>query len=154
MDTRTHEKVLECLKGKSYELLEHEETPTSEDSARVRGATLESGAKAMLVDSRKGSFALFVCSASCKINFKKIKSILGKKSQFAKEESVLDVTNCASGAVPPFGRLFGIQTYCDPSLVSQPEINFNAGLRTKSVCRLRIEDYLDVEKPTIIEFVE
>ena len=52
-DPATSRKVLALLEGAlgstGYSTLQHEPTPTSEDSARVRGATLASGAKAMLL---------------------------------------------------------------------------------------------------------
>mmetsp|Transcript_11480 Transcript_11480/g.13179 ORF Transcript_11480/g.13179 Transcript_11480/m.13179 type:complete len:166 (+) Transcript_11480:92-589(+) len=148
----TFEQVISILHGKRHDVLEHAETPTSEDSARVRGAPLASGAKAMLVDSRKGELGLFVCSASKKIDFKKVKTLLGKKSQFAKADKLMEVTKCVPGAVPPFGSLFNIKTYCDPSLLAQDSINFNAGLKTKSVVNLAVSDYVQVENPIVTQF--
>lgn len=60
------------------------------------------------------------------------------------------VTGCISGAVPPFGSIFGLRTFADASLQSQgPTINFNAGLRTFSVS-MATEDYMAVEKPTVV----
>jgi Ala-tRNA(Pro) deacylase len=56
--------------------------------------------------------------------------------------------------VPPFGSLFNIQTYVDESLFKQGEmINFNAGLRTKSIL-MKGEDFKNIENPTIINISE
>jgi hypothetical protein len=54
--------------------------------------------------------------------------------------------------VPPFGSLFaGVLTAVDTSLVEQgPHINFNAGLRTFSVTRLAVDEYLRLEKPPVL----
>src|SRR5262249_39792830 len=35
--------------------------------------------------------------------------------------------SCRLGAMPPFGNLFGLPTYCETTLVENPEIEFNAG---------------------------
>ncbi len=70
----------------------------------------------------------------------------------ASADDVRSVTGCISGAVPPFGSLFpGVVTVVDESLREQGEtINFNAGLRTRSVINLAVRDYLDVEKPVVV----
>ena len=60
--------------GSKWSTLTHEPTPTSEDSARVRGATLASGAKAMLLSVKPGNdFVLAVISAAAKMDSKLMK---------------------------------------------------------------------------------
>ena len=72
--------------------------------------------------------------------------------RFAAEDEVLAITGCVPGAVPPFGSLWGLRTYVDGSLRRQGEtINFNAGLRTRSVS-MSFADYLEVEKATEADF--
>ena len=62
--------------------------------------------------------------------------------------------NKSLGAVPPFGSVFGVQTYMDPSLMEQGEIiNFNVGLRTHSVT-MKGADYLEIEKPKVLKFTD
>ena len=98
---------------------------------------------------------LAVMSASRKLDSKKFKKLIGSKSlKFASEEEVFNTTKCIPGAVPPFGSIFGIPTYMDESLRTQGNsINFNAGLRTRSVS-MKLEDYLEVEKPIISSFTK
>lgn len=61
---------------------------------------------------------------------------------------------CFNGAVPPFGSLFGINTYVDKSLINQgDDISFNAGLRTKSLV-IKTQDYIEVENPIVCEFCD
>ena len=43
-----------------YEIIEHEETPTSEDSALARGESIKIGAKALLMKGKKGLIGLFM----------------------------------------------------------------------------------------------
>ena len=170
-DGRTYWRVLALLEkhGVQYAHLgPHEPTRTSEDSVRVRvslgwhDCSLARGAKAMLlVNSRSGSFALMVMSAARRLDWKLLRRVLpqGKKWGMASEDQVMRVTGCLPGAVPPFGSVFQnssgeddddsgvVVTYMDKSLREQGEIiNFNAGLRTRSV-EITLEDYVRIEKP-------
>ena len=132
----------------------HEAVRTSEEAATVRGATLASGAKAMLLSTKPSDeFVLAVISASQKMDsklFKKAGSF--KSTKFASEDEVLKITGCRPGAVPPFGSLWGLRTFLDGSLIEQgDQINFNAGLKTHSV-RMATADYLEVEQPVVGNF--
>lgn len=68
---------------------------------------------------------------------------------------MLKITGCLSGAVPPFGSVFKVPTVIDSSLIAQGDtINFNAGLRTKSV-QMKTKDYIEIENPLVVsEFTE
>lgn len=143
-------------KNIKFGLWVHTPVRTSEEAAAIRGVSTDSGAKAMLFkDIKTQIFYLAVMSASRRISWKTIKKYLNtKKTELANEEEVRKITRCLPGAVPPFGSLFGVKTLTDPSLIKNgPTINFNAGLRTHSLC-LKTDDYLKFEKPEIVEFVE
>jgi Ala-tRNA(Pro) deacylase len=127
---------------------------TSEEAAEVRGATLASGAKAMLLATKPSDeFVLAIISASEKMDSKAFKKAGAFKStKFATEEEVFRITGCRPGAVPPFGSLWGLRTFVDDSLLKQgDEINFNSGLKTHSV-RMSTADYVEVEKPVVASF--
>ena len=134
----------------------HAPVRTSEEAALIRGVSLDGGAKAMLFkDSKSGLFYLAVMSATKRVSWKILKNYLKvKKLELANEGEVKKITKCLPGAVPPFGSFFGVKTLLDPSLIKQGDtINFNAGLRTHSL-NLKVDDYLKVEKPEILEFAE
>ena len=62
-----------------------------------------------------------------------------------------NLTHCIQGSVPPFGSLFGLQTYIDEKLMDKSKydfISFNGGLRTKSF-QIKKDDYLKLEKPIL-----
>lgn len=155
-DSYSHLKILDLMKTNNieYSLLVHKPTRTSEESALVRGVSLASGAKAMLIKLSSSSilFKLIVLSAACKVNWKLVKNVLKtKKVDLASEEEVKYLTKCLPGAVPPFGSIYGIETLIDQSIISQGDsINFNAGLRTHSL-GIKTKDYLNVEKGTIVD---
>ena len=135
-----------------FELTTHKPVLTSEEAAAVRGATLDSGSKAILLkDSSKKlvlegvPFYLAILSASKKFSSKQFKKIINCKNiRFATPEEVYTTTGCLPGAVPPFGRLFGIPVWVDRSIKRQENINFNFGLRTHSVS-MKMEDWNNFE---------
>jgi len=157
-DTWANEKIEKLLNDNNiaFTKLIHRPSRTSEESAVIRGVPLASGSKAMLIKNEKtGEFVLAVMSAAKKLSWKLMKPILdSKKASMAAEEDVRRITRCLPGAVPPFGSIFGIRTYCDSSLFTQGEtINYNGGLRTHSY-GMKGEEYKKIENPTVCDFTE
>ena len=137
--------------GVSFDVLRHQPVFTSEEAAAVRGIALATGAKALIckVDDR---FVMFVIPADRKLDSKQVRQALGIHSlRFAIREELNEFTGLPPGAVPPFGSLFGLPTYCDTRLAENERINFNAGDNSVSVS-LRYEDYLKVENPSMGAF--
>ncbi|KAL4499143.1 hypothetical protein ABPG72_017045 [Tetrahymena utriculariae] len=155
-DSYSCDLVFKLLNEIKFTTLDHKPCKTSEESAQIRGVSLDSGAKAMLLkDKQNITFILAVMSASKKLSWKLIRGIVGhKKLDLAKPEEVYNLTKCIPGAVPPFGSIWGIKTLTDQSLLDQGDvINFNCGLRTKSIS-MKTEDYLNIEKPQVCQFTE
>ena len=101
-DPATHEKIKTLLteKGVEFKVTEHEPVRTCEEAATVRGVSLESGAKAMLLkDSGKKlakegvEYYLAIMSASTRFSSKQFKKVCGcKNSRFATPEECFNVT--------------------------------------------------------------
>jgi Ala-tRNA(Pro) deacylase len=122
-----------------FQLAHHDAVTTSAAAAAVRGAELRSGAKAMLVKTRTG-FVLAVLAADRRVDWKLLAPLVGGKgARFATEEELRDVTGLSKGAVPPLGRLFGLRTIYDRSLLDVGIVNFNAGTQTDSVTMARAD---------------
>lgn len=137
----------------NYTLLDHEPTPTSKDSARVRGTSEDQGAKAIILRS-EGEFLLCVLPGNEKIDLKKLRLIINKRSlSLATREEVLKITNCVPGEVPPFGNIFKIKTFVDKTLLKNEKIAFNAGLMTRSII-MNTQDFLKIVNPIVEEFSE
>jgi Ala-tRNA(Pro) deacylase len=136
-----------------YESNVHEPVYTSEQAAKVRGEPLESGAKAMVFRS-KGNFLMVVIAGDKKIDFKKVKAVIGSSSlSMASPEEVLKVMGCEIGSVPPFGNLANIPVYMDKSLERSQIINFNAGRHDTSFS-ISLSDYIKAVKPVIVEVAQ
>ena len=138
-----------------YRALQHDETPTSEDSARARGEDLSIGGKALVIKYKESQeedsgFGIFILSASRKLNNKSIKKELnGKNIRFATKEELATLTDgCVPGSVPPFGRpIINLDLFVDTSILENEKIAFNCGSLTHSIVMCRA-DYMKVSNPT------
>ena len=55
---------------------------------------------------------------------------------------------CQLGAAPPFGNLFGIDTYVEPRLLQQSHIGFNAGTHHQAIL-MKSDDYARLACPIV-----
>ncbi len=136
--------------GIAFNVQRHAPVFTSEEAAAVRGTSLASGAKALVVKAGE-SFALLVLPADRKLDSRKARTSFGVKAlRFATREEVEQLTGLQPGSIPPFGSLFGLPTSCDPALEANESINFNAGDHAVSV-QMSYRAFIAVEKPRMAE---
>jgi Ala-tRNA(Pro) deacylase len=166
-DPATNQKLQAFLtdRGIPYTVSTHRACRTSLESATIRGVSLETGAKALVLKQQQPQpqqgngkptpYIMAVMSASHRFASKPFKKIVAacKKMRFATPEEVWQVTGCRPGAVPPFGSLFGMQVWVDRSLQRQEIIHFNAGLCTCSIS-MTYADYIQAEQPHCHVFTE
>ena len=153
MSQSVFDRVENLLKQRDvdFSVLRHNPVFTSEEAAAIRGVALSSGAKALIckLDVR---FVMFVIPGDRKLDSKRVRQALGIRAlRFASPDELHELTGLLPGAVPPFGSLFSLTTYCDAHLADNERINFNAGDRSVSVS-LRYQDYLKVENPNLGSF--
>lgn len=135
----------------SYEPYEHEPVRTSEEAAAVRNTPLSEGAKALLCMA-DGKPLMMVVPGDRKSDMKAFKKLYGVKDlRMATKEELEKLTGVELGAVPPFGHIFGMDTYMDESFRSLEHVSFNAGLRTKSI-RISQKSYETIAHPTVGAF--
>jgi Ala-tRNA(Pro) deacylase len=147
--------IEEMLQAKqiAYETLRHKPVTTSAEAAAVRGVPLSSGAKALICKCDK-ELVLFVMPADRRLAGKAVRRQAGyKKLRFASPEEVWELTGLRPGAIPPFGSLFGLSTFCDPALGENERINFNAGDHAVSIS-MRYADYIAAEQPNLFTCAE
>ncbi len=134
--------------GVEYATTRHQPVYTSAEAAAVRGADLHSGAKALVVKAGD-RFVMIVLPADLSLDSKAARKELGCKSiRFASKEEVHDLTGLTPGSIPPFGSLFGLETYCDVGLADNARINFNAGAHTVSMS-MAYDAYAAFEGPAL-----
>lgn len=117
-----------------YNHITHEATPTSEDSARVRGTLLEEGIKSIILrgKSSKKNYQ-FNLPSHLKLDMKGVAEAVGEKCEFEDPAVILDRFGLIIGGVPPFGELMNLETYFDEKIQSLDKVAFNCGLQTESI---------------------
>src|SRR5262249_11367670 len=111
-------------------------------------------AKAVLVGVDSG-YALAVLPATHRINLDRLRDLLGSREiRIATEDELASVFfDCELGALPPFGRLYGLPRVVDASLSSGAEVVFEGNARHESV-RMKYRDFEILESPTKARFAE
>ena len=138
--------------GLPFDVLRHEPVFTSEAAAAIRGTPLASGAKALVCKADE-RFLMIVLPADRKLSSKAVRKSGVKSLRFASRDEVEQQTGLAPGSIPPFGSLFGLETWCDERLAEQPQINFNAGDHAISIS-MTYADYVAAERPRLGLFAE
>ncbi len=140
--------------GIKYLSIKHSLAYTAQEiaaSAHIHGKEL---AKTVILKI-DGEMAMAVLPANFRINLKLLsKATGGKKVELADEQEFAErFPGCAPGAMPPFGNLYGMQVWVEPTLSEDEEIAFNAGSHTELI-RLAYKDFERLVKPRIVKLIE
>ncbi len=133
-----------------YFIISHSPAYTAQEiaaSAHVPGKEL---AKTVMV-TIDGKLAMAVLPASQKLDFGKFREAIGTKNiDLAAEGDFADMfPGCEVGAMPPFGNLYGMNTYVAEKLAEDDEIVFNAG-NHKELLRLSYADFERLVEPEVV----
>ena len=96
--------------------------------------------------------AMAVLPASYRVDLDRLHQLIGEKVTLASEMEFKDeFPGCEVGAMPPFGHLYGMDTFVAARLAEDEEIAFNAGSHTE-VIRMSFKDFQRLEQPKILQF--
>ena len=110
-----------------FDVLEHAPTMTAMQSAEVCHIPAGQLAKAVLLDIADDHL-LAVLPADHRIQLADLRSELGERPRLSTEREVEGIfDDCAMGAVPPLGSIYGVELIIDDRLREQPDIYFEAG---------------------------
>ena len=118
-------------------------------SAHISGRDL---AKAVIVKVENHT-AMVVLPANRKVILSDLREALdADQVKLATEEEFQSLfPDCEIGAMPPFGNLYGLETYVAPSLLQEAEIAFNAGTHTE-IIKMASADYARLVQPKTANF--
>jgi len=118
-------------------------------SAHITGREL---AKTVIVEL-DGEMAMAVLPANRKIVLQDLRDVTGSDQvKFASEEDFKQkFPDCETGAMPPFGNLYGMTVYAAASLAENDQIAFNAGSHTE-VIKLAYKDFERLVRPNVVSF--
>jgi Ala-tRNA(Pro) deacylase len=135
-----------------YAVVPHPEAFTAQEQAAAAHVSGWSWGKVVVVKKEDG-FALAVLPASCVIHLGLLRGLMGgEMAELASLEEIIRLApDCEPGALPPFGRLFGIPTFADEALVNQREITTPAGDRATAI-RMRAAEFVRLAGPRVGRF--
>jgi Ala-tRNA(Pro) deacylase len=98
-----------------------------------------------------GGFILAVLPAPLRVDVQKLRDTLGKSSLRLATETEFSTLfpDSETGAMPPFGNLYGLPVYVDTSLAAANEIVFNAGTHRDTI-RMLYADFARLAQPQVV----
>jgi Ala-tRNA(Pro) deacylase len=111
-----------------YERLDHAAAVTAQEQAAATGVSGHGVAKVVLVKAPDG-LVMAVLPATRHLDLDRLRGLVGHGAlRLATVDEIGGVVpDCAPGAVPPFGALYGLRTLIDRSLVLVPRVTMPAG---------------------------
>ncbi|MGD2039211.1 MAG: YbaK/EbsC family protein [Anaerolineae bacterium] len=138
--------------GAGFEVMTHGQAFTMQEVAAMLHVPGEQVAKVVMVKADEG-IAMLVLPAPHRMNVDKVCTVLGvEQAYLAKEKEFADLfPDCATGAMPPFGNLYGVPVYVDQTLAEQDDIVFRIGTHRETM-KMAYADFARLVKPTVSDF--
>ena len=135
-----------------YELHHHRPTFSAEEVAEEEHVPGINVAKPVIVEA-DGEVFMCVVPGSCRVDIEALKGHIEAEKIKLVSESRLRMLfgDCAVGAEPPFGELYGLMVLMDRMLEQDDYIVFQAGTHEDSI-RMSVDDFMSLAAPRILEF--
>jgi Ala-tRNA(Pro) deacylase len=135
-----------------YTTITHSTAYTSQEIAattHIRGQEL---AKTVIVKV-DGHMAMAVLPAAYQVNLSALRAVVGANNLSLATEAEFKglFPECETGAMSPFGNIYGMPVFVEESLTRDREIAFNAGTH-KELIQLAYEDFAQLVHPKILRF--
>ncbi len=132
--------------------------PASSSTKRAHNMHVSGRRVAKTVLAKAGDrFVLAVLPCISRIDLGALAAVMGLSAPEVRlattDELVGIFTDCEPGVVPPFGKLYELDTIFDVSLLELGELVFNGNMRHEGL-RMRAIDYVAIEEPLIGSFAE
>jgi Ala-tRNA(Pro) deacylase len=100
-----------------------------------------------------GKMAMAVLPAPLHVDLRHLRELTGVDTIDLASESEFKTLfpDCELGAMPPFGKLYGMETYVAQRLAEDEYIAFNSGTHTELI-RMRFRDFERLAEPHILAF--
>jgi Ala-tRNA(Pro) deacylase len=133
-----------------YEVIPHLPAFTAQCIAGLTHTPGRELAKAVMVEL-DGELVMAVLPAVYRVDLRLLKRATGAQTAaLACEEDFYGrFPDCETGAMPPFGNLYGFKVFADESLTVDAHIAFNAGSH-RELIRIAWDDFVRLANPRII----
>lgn len=134
-----------------YVVISHSLAYTAQGVAAVSHVPGKELVKTVVV-KLDGKFAMVALPASRQIDLKRLKEAAHAKTVGLASELEFKsrFPDCETGAMPPFGNLYGMEVFADETLAQDPEIAFNAGSHLELI-RLAWSDFEKLVQPSVVQ---
>ena len=110
-----------------YDLVTHPHTGSSHETAEASHVNEDHIAKAVIVKDETG-YAMVVVPAINYVEMKLVRKDLDREFELVEEDEFARLfPDCESGAVPPLGHAYDIETFLDEALTSLANVYFESG---------------------------
>lgn len=135
-----------------YEVVLHRPAPCASRLAECLHVPGRAVAKGVLLRAG-GGYLLAILPATHRVDLPRLRETLGLSAvSLATEDEVARIFHdCERGALPPFGRLYGLTTVMDPSLAGSSVILVEGNMRHEGL-RIRLKDFEAIEAPVRVRF--
>ena len=135
-----------------YVVISHSKAFTAQGIAAITHIPGQELAKTVIV-KLDGALAMAVLPASFQVDLLALKKVVGvKDAALASEREFKQAfPDCETGAMPPFGNLYGVPVYVDETLRRDANIAFNAGTHLELI-RMAFADFERLVQPEVLEF--
>jgi Ala-tRNA(Pro) deacylase len=150
-------KLQEYLDNAKVAYTRHTHPPayTSQEIARAVHVPGRQMVKSVMLKADDGPLVMAVLSANDTANLDTLRQEIGcQVLRLAKEDEFSDAfPSCKPGAMPPFGNIFDIATYCESTLSQNRDIEFNAGTHDETI-QMAFADYERLANPKLVHFAQ
>ena len=138
--------------GVNYRLSRHDTTYTAQDLAAAEHIPGRKVIKPVVVKA-DGAFVMCALPASHRIDLDTLRNQLQvNEIELAGEQEMSSIFDgCELGAEPPIGRMFGLPTLMDESLMNDDSVVFQAGTHCDAVT-MSLAEYRRVAQPEVAHF--
>jgi Ala-tRNA(Pro) deacylase len=135
-----------------YVSITHSTAYTAQEIASLAHIKGQDLAKTVIVKI-DGQMAMAVLPASYQVDLSAVKAAANADTAELATEGEFrgQFPECETGAMPPFGNLYGMPVFVDQNLTRDEEIAFNAGTHNELI-RLPYKDFERLVQPTVTGF--
>jgi Ala-tRNA(Pro) deacylase len=133
-----------------YQTIHHLPAYTASQTAQAAHISGKHLAKVVIV-KLDGNFAMVALPANRNVDWEALKKVTNAKQvELASEQEFSQLfPNCDTGAMPPFGNLYGCDVYLADSLAHETWFAFNGGSHDDLI-RMSTKDFLKEVNPTLL----
>ena len=135
-----------------YQVLPHQVAYTAPEVAHALHVPGKELAKVVMVKIGDG-FVMTVLPSTWNVDLDRLREVFRTRHVRLATEGELKglFPDCETGAMSPFGNLYGLQVYVDRSLADDEEIVFQGGT-SRDAIRMRYQDFATLARPTVEQF--